>query len=251
MKITWKFIALAGVLALSATTSQAEFVGLNIGARYWEPDTSGSFFGDARGDNPRGLVGNPGIDNPIPSNLVLTLEHPISLLPNIRYQSLELDSSGFTSSANFTYDNNLYTGPVTSTFDLSHSDLLLYYEVLDNWVSLDFGLEFRVFDGEVILTDTAGPFAETVVVDETIPLLYLSARFDLPFNGFYIGADLNGASTGDNSLEDTSIMLGYESGNGLGIEGGIKKFSLELNDVTDVNTNLEYDGFYLNGYYLF
>jgi hypothetical protein len=46
-------------------------------------------------------------------------------------------------------------------------------------------------------------------------------------------------------------MLGYESGNGLGFEGGIKKFSLELNDVTDVNTNLEYDGIYLNGYYHF
>ena len=46
-------------------------------------------------------------------------------------------------------------------------------------------------------------------------------------------------------------MLGFESSSGLGFEGGIKKFSLELNDVTDIDTNLEYDGFYINGYYNF
>ncbi len=142
-----------------------------------------------------------------------------------------------------------YSGTVTSTFDLSHNDIVLYYEILDNWVNLDIGLDIKIFDGEVILTDAA--FTETVPIDETIPLLYLSARFDLPFSGFYIGADIIGASIDDNSLEDTSIMLGYESDSGLGFEGGYKKFSLEINDVTDVNADLEYDGIYLNGYYNF
>ena len=89
---------------------------------------------------------------------------------------------------------------------------------------------------------------ETIIIDEIIPLLYLSARFDLPFTGFYIGADINNLSTGDNTIEDTTIMLGYESGSGLGIEGGIKRFSLELDDADNLNTNLEYDGVYLNGY---
>ena len=103
----------------------------------------------------------------------------------------------------------------------------------------------------MLLTHGGITSPEMVPIDETIPLLYLSARFDLPFSGFYIGADLNGASSSDNSIEDTSLMLGYESDSGLGIEGGIRKFSLELNDVTDVNTNLEYDGIYLNGYYHF
>jgi len=145
-------------------------------------------------------------------------------------------------------------GPVTSAFDLSHDDILLYYEILDNWINLDIGLDLKIFDGEVALSGFdpfAAPISTIVPIDETIPLLYLSARFDLPFSGFYIGADFIGASTGDNSLEDTSIMLGYESDSGLGFEGGIKKFSLELNDVTDVNTDLEYDGIYLNGYYRF
>jgi outer membrane protein len=139
-------------------------------------------------------------------------------------------------------------GPVTSTFDLSHDDIVLYYEILDNWINLDIGLDVKIFDGEVVLS---GSSSTTVPIDETIPLLYLSARFDLPFSGFYIGADFSGADISDNSLEDTSIMLGYESDSGLGFEGGYKKFSLELNDVTDVNADVEYDGIYLNGYYHF
>ncbi len=139
-------------------------------------------------------------------------------------------------------------GPVTSTLDLSHDDIVLYYEILDNWINLDIGLDVKIFDGKIALS---GSSSKIVPIDETIPSLYLSARFDLPFSGFYIGADFIGASTGDNSLEDTSIMLGYESESGLGFEGGIKRFSLEINDVTDINADLEYDGIYLNGYYHF
>jgi outer membrane protein len=248
MKTTRIILLLSTLLFLCVTSVRADFIGFKIGASYWEPDISGSFIGDDPADTPIDLVGDLGLDDIESSNLVLTLEHPIPLLPNIRYQNIDLDASGFNSDANFTYQGQLYTGAVTSTFDLSHDDIVLYYEILDNWINLDIGLDVKIFDGEVALS---GSILPPVPIDETIPLLYLSARFDLPFSGFYIGADISGASIDDNSLEDTSIMLGYESDSGLGFEGGYKKFSLELNDVTDINTDLEYDGIYLNGYYRF
>jgi hypothetical protein len=91
--------------------------------------------------------------------------------------------------------------------------------------------------------------------DETIPLLYLSARIALPISGLYVGADINtniiDLGISESTAQDSTIKLGYESGAGLGIEDGIKSFSLELNDVNDQNTDLEYDGLFLNGYYNF
>jgi outer membrane protein len=240
MKTTRSVLVLSALLVLGITSVRADFVGFKIGASYWEPELTGSFIGDDPADTP--------ID------LVLTLEHPIPLLPNIRYQNIDLDSSGSSSSSSFTFEGQPYLGPVTSTFDLSHDDIVLYYEILDNWINLDIGLDVKIFDGEVALSGfdpLVAPISTTVPIDETIPLLYLSARFDLPFSGFYIGADFIGASTSDNSMEDASIMLGFESDSGLGFEGGIKKFSLEINDVTDINADLEYDGIYLNGYYNF
>ena len=248
MKITWKVVVLPTILAMSITSARADFVGLNIGANYWTPDLSGSFA--SVGDPSIDLMTDLGLDEPTPSALVLTLEHPIPLLPNIRYQNFDLDSSGSNNPGGLTFNGTTFPGTVISTFDLSHNDIVLYYELLDNWVSLDLGLDLKIFDGEVEIAD--GSNTETVLVDDTLPFFYISARFDLPFSGFYIGADINNnLNSGDGNAEDSSIMLGYESGKGLGLEGGIKKFSVQLNDVNNINTNLEYDGIYLNGYFHF
>ena len=249
MKTTWNVLTLSGLILLCATTARADFVGLNIGANYWTPDLSGSFA--SVGDPSIDLMTDLGLDEPAPSSLVLTLEHPIPLLPNIRYQNIDLDSSGSSNPGGLDFNGTTFPGAINSTFDLSHDNIVLYYELLDNWVSLDFGLDFKIFDGEVQLTDGVA-LTETVLVDDTLPLFYISARFDLPFSGFYIGADINNNfNTGDGNAEDSSIMLGYESGSGLGLEGGIKKFSIELDDINNLNANLEYDGIYFNGYFHF
>jgi len=248
MKNTWHVKSLPALLVLCITTAQADFVGLNIGASHWAPELTGSF---SSLGTPIDIVDTLGIDDPSQSSMVLTLEHPIPVLPNIRYQGYDLDSRGskiLSNDVDFNGTNFTSGTSVTSTFDLSHDDIVLYYEILDNWINLDFGLDLKRFEGEVSLS---GSTTTSVLVDETVPLLYISARFDLPFTGFYVGADINSLSIGDSSAEDSTIMLGYESGSGLGLEGGIKKFSLELDDVNSLNTNLEYDGIYLNGYFHF
>ena len=74
-------------------------------------------------------------------------------------------------------------------------------------------------------------------------------------NGLHVGADINpnivDISISESTAQNSTIMLSYESGTGLGIEGGIKSFSVELNDSDSLNTNLEYDGLFLNGYFNF
>jgi hypothetical protein len=84
-----------------------------------------------------------------------------------------------------------------------------------------------------------------------VPLLYISARFDLPLTGFYAGADLNHLSIGDNKANDPTFLVGYESSIGLGIEGGLKTLSLDLDDANNIDTNIDYEGLYLNGFFHF
>jgi outer membrane protein len=149
-----------------------------------------------------------------------------------------------------TFNNQAFSGNIQSNLDLSHNDIVLYYELLDNWINIDLGLDLKMFDGKVSISDNSNN-NESIEVDETIPMLYLSARVDLPLTGFYVGANIQQLSIGDNSSEDSSLLIGYESKIGLGIEGGIKTFSIDLEDAKDLNTNLEYDGLFLNGYYHF
>ena len=189
--------------------------------------------------------------------MMLILEHPITALPNIRYQGYNLDS---TDRSSLNADGNFNGGALSASngsapsFDLAHDDLVLYYKLLNNRINLDMGVDLKRFDGRVSAAGTTADNVD-VDVDETIPLLHLSARFDLPVNGLYVGADINAnlvdLGISDSTAQDSTIKLGYESGTGLGIEGGIKSFSLELNDTNSPATDLEYDGLFLNGYYNF
>jgi outer membrane protein len=249
------FLSIPAIFAsalLFSTSSHADVVGFSIGAAYWAPNLSGNF--NSTGDPQINLSDDLGIDDPSSSSLVLSLEHPIPVLPNFRYQGFNLDSSGrSTLTSSITFNGQTYSAgeTVRSSFDLSHDDIYLYYEVMDNWLNLDIGLDLKLFDGEVSTVGSTNTTTSSITIDETIPLLYLSARIDLPFSGFYVGADFSGLSVNDSSAADTTIKVGYESGIGLGIEGGYKIFSLNLDDVNDFDSDLEYNGAFINGYFHF
>lgn len=239
---------LTTVMALAiSSAAQADFVGLNIGTNHWMPDVSGSFSSD--NNSSIKLEDDLGFSDHTSTSLNISIEHPIPGLPNLKYSGYDLDASSSSNVGNITFDGQPYSGNVSSTLDLSHNDIVLYYELLDNWINLDLGLDFKMFDGKISINDTTN--SSSIDIDETIPMLYLSARFDLPLSGFYVGANIQQLSIGDNSSEDSTLLIGYESKIGLGIEGGIKSFSLELDDADNLNTNLEYDGLYLNGYFHF
>lgn len=247
MKLTRKVQPILCLMLGLSGAASADFVGLNIGTHYWTPDLSGSFSSD--NDGSIRLENDLGYSDHSSTSLSVSIEHPVPALPNLRYRGYDLNSSSRSNVSNITFDGTSYTGNINSTLDLSHNEIVLYYELLDNWINLDLGVDLKLFDGKVSISDDTN--SSTIDVDETIPMLYLSARFDIPATGFYIGANIQQLSIGDNSAEDSTLMIGYESKIGLGIEGGFKTFNLELEDASDLNTNLEYDGLYLNGYFNF
>ena len=248
MGFTKKIVAITLLSAGLSGAATADFVGLNIGATRWSPDIAGSF--SSGSDNNISVSNDLGYSDHSSTSINISFEHPLPLIPNVKYQGADLNASSTSDTTGITFGDTSYAaGTINSTLDLSHNDIALYYEILDNWINIDIGVDLKMFDGKVSINGTEG--IESITVDETIPMIYLSARFDLPLTGFYVGANIQQLSIGDNSAEDTTLMVGYESSVGLGIEGGIKSFNLELNDASNLNTNLEYDGLYLNGYYHF
>ena len=242
-----RFFAISACLWLTIGTAEAEFVGFNISPSHLQPALSNPVhYSNSESID---LVDDLDVENSEQSSMMLILEHPISALPNIRYQGYELDSSSTLNSGSKTGASGSESG---SSFELSQEDIVLYYQLLDSKVDLDFGVDLKHFNGEITLADSN---STSISVDETIPLLYLSARYDLPYDGLYVGADINAnvinLGLSDSSAQDSTIMLGYISGNGLGIEGGFKYFSLDLDHVDQQDTELEYDGVYLNGYFNF
>ncbi len=243
-KIAWHALVMLTTGIISTSIAYADFVGINISSDHL------STYQATPGYSSLGIYDDTGQNDNYQPPLQFVLEHPITLLPNFRYQGYNLDSSDSKQlESNLTSNGQSFTlgKQLPSSYDLSQDDIVLYYQLMDNWMDLDMGIDLKRFDGEIKYSGSEG----SIRLDETIPLLYFSARFELPFNGFYLGADFNNLSLGESIVEDSTIKLGYQSGNSLGFEGGLKSFSLELNGNDDTASDLEYDGIFLNGYIKF
>lgn len=241
MRIT-RTVAFSASLALLTAPAQAQFIGLDIGPEHWPASHARASSAD-RLDDER-------VDARQPAQ-TLVLEHAISALPNIRFRGYTLDSDDAAElGANISFNGESLSvdDPARSSFDLSHDDIVLYYQLSGNRVDLDLGVDLKRFDGQV----SSGVTNTTVDIDETIPLFYLSARYSLNNSGFYVGADINASfidlGLSESDARDSTFMLGYDAGDGIGVEGGIKYYSLELDNAEALDPGLQYDGIYLNGY---
>lgn len=241
-----KNFALTLGLSLAASSCLADTViGVHGGYNSWDSEFSG-----ATGVTDIDLNDNLGLDDERNNNFWLALEHPVPLLPNIMLAQGELSVSGDgTVNVGDILDDVTFSQDqaVATDLNLDYTDVTLYYELLDNWVTLDLGLTGRKLEGDLQLV---GLFEqERVDVDDWVPLLYVQARADLPLGGWFVNANGYGISYSGNSYTDFSIALGYETEllffADAGVEVGYRRMNFELEDLSDWQTDITVDGIYL------
>ncbi|MFT5032602.1 MAG: outer membrane protein [Bermanella sp.] len=240
--------ALALLLPFSAS---ADVIGVTAGAYSWNQDWSGDLRSDQTGSDKIDLEDDLNYDDARANSFFIALEHPIPILPNIRLGStgIDLDETG-TLSRNFKYEGNTYIAStqIRSEIDLSHVDATLYYEILDNIVSLDVGLTARKFDGEAKISgfdQNYNPVTASSDIKGTLPLLYVNARVDIPLlSGLYAGAEMHGISVSGNSIIDAKVNIGYEIFGIVGLELGVRDFSMDLEGDDDEAFNIAVSGMF-------
>jgi len=235
-----------GVVAVNV---QADILRVEVGVNAWQQDYEGRVQDGADSLSLQGTLGY-GDDNG--ANAYFVLEHPVPLLPNIRLQRAELESAAVKAlGASVEFDGEVYQvgSDVSSALDLSHTDATLYYEVLDNVVSLDLGLTVRKFDGGIRLSAAGVSSGEDL--DDVVPLAYVGARIDLPFTGLYAAADVNALSAGDVSLVDYEASLGLELNMGLGLKLGYRSFDLDYEDDADEKADVQVSGLFVGAFLSF
>lgn len=211
---------------LLAPIAQADSVlGLYIGGNVWQADYAGNL------GEPSVSMAELGITESDNRSYYIALEHPLPMLPNIQLQKTNISSQQTTQlNKTFTVRDTTFSvaSELSSHIDLSHIDLVLYYEVLDNWINLDLGLTARQFDGYANLSTDA--LTESVKIDDLIPMLYAKAQFDLPLTGFSLGGSVNTINYSHNHITDYSIFLAYtfDSALDIGAEFGYRSLELTL-----------------------
>ena len=235
-----KTVFAATIAALFTANVQAETVGLYLGGQIWQSEASG-IFGE------KNILIDSNLKKEQQSSYFVAVEHPFTLLPNVRISSTTLDTTGKTTSTqeSFSFDDGVFhidvdiDVDVDASFSISYVDYTLYYELFDNDLfSFELGLTARDFDGAVteaettttvttsndggldaeehpehnhILTETTKTVAMgKIKTTEIVPMLYVATNISLPLTGLSIFAQGDFLLKDDHSLYNYQVGLSYD-----------------------------------------
>lgn len=233
MKTRLLIVASLAAPWLAAGAQADTLFGIYAGAGKWRQEYSGDVASGATDiDVERDLdIGDD--DNNV---FYFALEHGVPVLPNVRLNYADVAGSGrnvLTRSVEFRGEEFTVSENVASEVDFQQADAVLYYELLDNVVSLDLGVGARWVDGYV---EVASPTdAGRADFEGVLPMLYGRFRLDLPLTGVWLGSDVMGLTYDGHDLLDASAQIGWESSVGLGFEAGWRAYMLDLDDIDQVD----------------
>jgi len=225
------------VMALSIASSgvNADALGFFVGGGLWDYDSTGTF--GTTGDDVIDVESDLNFSSQQDAYVWAAFEHFVPIIPNIRVEAASMGSDG--AATNLNYGGVNVSGPASVNLDTAEA--ILYYRLLDNWVSLDLGISVRNVDGDFIIA------SEKVSISETIPMLYGSVQFELPLSGFSVGGDISIINYSGSEYRDVRLRAVYEIGI-IGFEAGYKTSTIVLDDVSGVTADLEFSGLMLGAF---
>jgi len=240
-----KKIILATMIATSF--SMADFIGGEVDVGYYTHNPSGT--AQYKGDS-IDVENDLKWENEQDIFFKAYFEHPIPIIPNIKVGYTDFSHSGDgIANQSFRFSGREYSNrsTISSNMDLKMYDITLYYEFLDNWLSLDAGVNLKYIDGDISVkgVDSNGrPVYESTDFQVPIPMLYGKVRLDVPATDLSFQVEGNYISYDDNMLYDMEAGARYTFALGFGIEAGYKLFKINIEDVSDFSMDTNFDGFY-------
>ncbi|TCM65043.1 outer membrane protein [Acinetobacter calcoaceticus] len=220
------------LLALATSVSslaQADFIGLTGDVSYW--------FYDGNVDSPAPYAFDQALKRDGAAQLSLAFEHPIPFVPNakIKHVNLKADSK----------DQSILAS--RSSVDVSHTDFILYYELLDNVISADVGLGLARLDGDIKMSNPA--YYKNLSISGNNPIVYASVGAKLPFTGLSAKGEAVYSNYDDLTLTDLQAELQYNFVQNVAVDVGAKLgyryTEIKLDKNNDQKVNFDFKGPYL------
>ncbi|MCG9963102.1 MAG: TIGR04219 family outer membrane beta-barrel protein [Shewanella sp.] len=234
------FLASAVLGCLMATSAHAAtVVGFKIGGDYWRADTSGTF--SDKGQPQQGFD----YSSSAQGSYWFAVEHPLPFVPNLKIRENSLDQKGSLANADFSFNGHDFKGNVTSYTDLSNTDFVLYYELLDNDIlSFDLGAAYKLMNGSLRVQDPGHP--EEKDVDGGIVMAYASTHLSMPGLGLFGFADLM-LGANESNVHDYAIGLGWQF-DGAAVDTrvrvGYREFAFDVNNFSGISADTKFDGYF-------
>ncbi|MBL4711900.1 MAG: TIGR04219 family outer membrane beta-barrel protein [Gammaproteobacteria bacterium] len=227
-------------------TANADFLSVSAGAGIWDESPSGNF---QKITDPMAVDVEDKLfwDSETQGYVFVTLEHFVPIIPNFRLIHTKLDHDG-NGTTTFVFDSVNFTGDVSNNISIETTDLIAYYEVLDNVVSLDLGLVIRNL--KIDYTITSAGITTSDSINETIPMLYALIGAS-PWPDLIISGELSYIAFEGSSISDFTAKIAYTTSFFVGVEAGYRKQTFELDDASDTDADLSFDGVFAGAYIKF
>jgi outer membrane protein len=217
------FIATLGLCSFA----QADFIGLKGDISYWNIE------GESNID--RKHLNDQDLDRKGTVQASVAFEHPIPVIPNVKLKYTKLDTE--------TESNNTIEELAKTEINLDHTDLILYYEILDNIVKADVGVGATRLNGDV------KQFGTSVDIDEYSPIIYAEVGAKLPFTGLSAKAEATYTNVNDVKITDAQAEFQYDFVKSialdLGAKVGYRVLNIELNDLDKRDMKFNFKGPYI------
>ncbi|WP_416399294.1 TIGR04219 family outer membrane beta-barrel protein [Allohahella sp. A8] len=228
--------------AVLASPAQADLLGLSLGASTWYTGITGDI---SSGGGDFQLEDELGFDDGFNFSAFAMFENPIPLIPNVRVQYSAVDQDGTgTVTAKF-FDGVAINGRTSNSLQLNQADAIVFWELLDTVVHIDFGLQAKFVDGKITIREKDG--TANRVEEEfkaVIPMLYGGAGLNLPLTGLSAYASVAGIGYSGNSIVDANLALNYEL-NMVDVTVGWRELQIKLDDVDNVDADMTLGGPFL------
>jgi len=218
--------------------------GVDLGYYHWNPSLTGTVGTSAIDTNDE-----LNLDNQSHGVAWLAVEHFDVFYPNIRFEatSIALDGSG-TIPTQKTLRRAAFDGPVTAELEYDQYDLTAYYQLYDNFWTLDAGITARLFEGFMLIRRTDGLLSERANFSNIAPLVFAKLHGDLPLKGWYADTLFNGITFDRTTLTDITAKIGWKheferlNYSHIGLELGYRHQKIALHEIDDFDTDFRLDG---------
>lgn len=194
--------------AVLATIASADFSRVEMGAGAWMQTPKGDMSYTDGGANGSNVFDENEETN---AYVWMLIKHPIPVLPNLRLEYVNIDSTG-VASGQF---EDFFAADSKTSLKMTQFDVIPYYNILDNtaWITLDLGLDFKVVsldyqaDGVTINGNLNQNYSDKQTI--AIPLAYLRARVEIPTTNVGVEADVKYITYDGSTVSDMRAKVDY------------------------------------------
>ncbi|MEA3373103.1 MAG: TIGR04219 family outer membrane beta-barrel protein [Campylobacterota bacterium] len=250
-----KLLTAAAMTAMIGTAAHADFTRVEAGVGSWQSDPSGPLTYSVSGVTETvDIVDNLGFQEENFTYLWLNIKHPIPILPNLRLEKVDVDFSG-KATQDFTWvvdgTEHTYSADTVSNLQIDQTDIILYYNILDNtaWTTVDLGVDVKLMDLTVDVTDSVGGSSYSESESVPLPMAYLRGRVEVPATNLGIEGDIKYISYSDSKMYDARVKVDYTLDfvpvvqPALEVGYRVQKLDIDEDDL-DVKVDVEFSGFY-------